>query len=121
MERLVPGRHLVEVTETGRDDEATRIFCQIARQLHSAEGSLENFTSIAELASGFDRYFDSGDTLIPAQEVGQAKELYLSLIASQDRPVLLHGDLHHDNILNDEARGWIAIDPKGYVDLSPLN
>ncbi|MDZ7683823.1 MAG: aminoglycoside phosphotransferase family protein [Gammaproteobacteria bacterium] len=25
---------------------------------------------------------------------------------------LLHGDLHHENLLADETRGWIAIDPK---------
>jgi len=25
------------------------------------------------------------------------------------------GDLHHDNILEDERRGWLAIDPKGVV------
>lgn len=115
LERLSPGRHLIELTKAGRDDEATRIFCQIVRQLHSAKGSLENFRPIAELALGFDRYLDSSDRVISAEEVQQAKELYLSLIASQASPVLLHGDLHHDNILNDDVRGWVAIDPKGYV------
>lgn len=29
--------------------------------------------------------------------------------------VHLHGDLHHQNILFDEERGWLAIDPKGVV------
>ncbi len=29
--------------------------------------------------------------------------------------VLLHGDLHHQNILRDTARGWAVIDPKGLV------
>ncbi|MCA9796461.1 MAG: 3'-kinase, partial [Candidatus Eremiobacteraeota bacterium] len=28
---------------------------------------------------------------------------------------LLHGDLHHDNILHHPGRGWLAIDPKGVV------
>ena len=28
-------------------------------------------------------------------------------------PVVLHGDLHHDNILDFGARGWLAIDPQG--------
>ncbi len=26
---------------------------------------------------------------------------------------MLHGDIHHDNILDFGARGWLAIDPKG--------
>ena len=29
--------------------------------------------------------------------------------------MLLHGDLHHQNILLSEQRGWIAIDPKGVI------
>jgi len=28
---------------------------------------------------------------------------------------LLHGDLHHDNVLFDDALGWRAIDPKGVL------
>ena len=27
----------------------------------------------------------------------------------------LHGDIHHDNILDFGARGWLAIDPKGLL------
>ncbi|MCE2993553.1 MAG: aminoglycoside phosphotransferase family protein [Alphaproteobacteria bacterium] len=115
LERLCPGRHVIELTKAERDDEATRIFCQIVRQLHSAKGSIGNFKPIAELALAFDRYLDTDDKTISTQEVQQANELYLSLIDSQAMPVLLHGDLHHDNILNDDVRGWVSIDPKGYV------
>jgi streptomycin 6-kinase len=32
-----------------------------------------------------------------------------------DEPVLLHGDLHHDNILAAGRHLWLAIDPKGIV------
>ena len=28
--------------------------------------------------------------------------------------MLLHGDLHHDNVLRHED-GWLAIDPKGFI------
>ncbi|WP_373298360.1 aminoglycoside phosphotransferase family protein [Paludibacterium paludis] len=28
---------------------------------------------------------------------------------------LLHGDLHHDNVLFDSSHGWLAIDPKGVI------
>jgi streptomycin 6-kinase len=37
------------------------------------------------------------------------------LCASQGRPCLLHGDLHHYNVIRDAKRGWLAIDPKGLV------
>src|SRR5579859_7333229 len=32
-----------------------------------------------------------------------------------DEPMLLHGDLHHDNILMAGRQPWLAIDPKGLV------
>jgi streptomycin 6-kinase len=30
-------------------------------------------------------------------------------------PVVLHGDLHHDNVLHSGTDGWVAIDPAGVV------
>jgi streptomycin 6-kinase len=30
-------------------------------------------------------------------------------------PMLLHGDLHHDNILAAQREPWLTIDPKGLV------
>ena len=35
------------------------------------------------------------------------------LLASSAGPVLLHGDLHHENILSAARQPWLAIDPKG--------
>lgn len=29
--------------------------------------------------------------------------------------MVLHGDVHHGNVLNFGARGWLAIDPRGLV------
>jgi streptomycin 6-kinase len=45
--------------------------------------------------------------------VSTAARLYFDLCASQDDVKLLHGDLHHENVLFDDRRGWLAIDPKG--------
>ena len=45
----------------------------------------------------------------------RAEGLYAELSASQGPRVLLHGDLHHYNILEDARRGWLAIDPKGVL------
>jgi streptomycin 6-kinase len=47
--------------------------------------------------------------------VGRAQHLYLELCASQRDTRLLHGDLQHYNVLLDDDRGWLAIDPKGVV------
>ncbi|MBX3575563.1 MAG: phosphotransferase [Rhizobiaceae bacterium] len=37
-----------------------------------------------------------------------------SLIAETREPSILHGDIHHENILLGK-RGWLAIDPKGLI------
>jgi streptomycin 6-kinase len=52
---------------------------------------------------------------IDASLIQHAGTLYRDLAASQGTRVLLHGDLHHQNVLLDHLRGWIAIDPKGVV------
>jgi streptomycin 6-kinase len=41
--------------------------------------------------------------------------VYSELAAAQREPALLHGDLQHYNVLFDERRGWVAIDPKGVI------
>lgn len=115
LERLVPGQHVFALTHSGRDAQATRIFCYTAKQLHAATGTFTGFKTLAELASGFDSYRKSGDHTLPIDEVNQAQDMFLNLLSSQATPVLLHGDLHHDNILRDDVRGWVAIDPKGYI------
>ncbi len=40
---------------------------------------------------------------------------YAELCDSMGEPVVLHGDLHHDNVLRLGAGGWLAIDPAGIV------
>ncbi|MDB5472273.1 MAG: 3-kinase, partial [Caulobacter sp.] len=37
------------------------------------------------------------------------------LLARNHEPRVLHGDIHHANVLHDPARGWRAIDPKGLI------
>ena len=45
----------------------------------------------------------------------RAEAIYASLLKEDPERILLHGDLHHGNLLLDESRGWIIIDPKGVV------
>ncbi|HEU5347271.1 MAG TPA: aminoglycoside phosphotransferase family protein, partial [Ktedonobacterales bacterium] len=45
--------------------------------------------------------------------VEQAESLFAELLASSSTPMLLHGDLHHWNILAAERAPWLALDPKG--------
>ena len=51
---------------------------------------------------------------IPDALIKKASRLADKLLSSQRKVVLLHGDLHHENILQNNNE-WIAIDPFGLV------
>jgi streptomycin 6-kinase len=76
------------------------------------------FPSIADWAAGMQKmrdYFGGSTGPLPRALVEEAESLFADLLASQAAPVLLHGDLHHDNILSATRAPWLAIDPKGVI------
>jgi streptomycin 6-kinase len=114
LERLEPGEQLVNVVKRKDDEEATKILAQVIARLAHHQAPAESPT-LADWGRGFDRYLNSGDQQIPRALVDEARELYQDLTSSQGKTMLLHGDLHHYNVLFDNERGWVAIDPKGVV------
>jgi streptomycin 6-kinase len=76
------------------------------------------FPSVAEWAAGLGRlrdHFGGTSGPFPTTLVEAAEGLFTELISSMSEPVLLHGDLHHANILAAERQPWLALDPKGLV------
>ncbi len=114
LERMEPGESL----ETIEDDEAaTIIAADVMRKLWRPAPPSHPFPTIAEWAEGFERLrksFGGGTGPMPPDLVEKAEGLFAELLATEESPVLLHGDLHHGNILS-SRRGWLAIDPKGVV------
>jgi streptomycin 6-kinase len=111
LERAVGKASLVEMAQNGRDDEASRIICAVAARLHAPRNRpppelvpLQHW--FRELDPAAARY---GGLLSKA--AAAAREL----LANPQDVVPLHGDIHHDNILNAGPRGWLAIDPKRLV------
>jgi streptomycin 6-kinase len=102
VERATPGTDIAELPE----DEATEICVEIGRQLWAP--AAEPFRWIGDHVP---RWLDNaerdggpGTELIPL-----ARELYAALEVG--RTILVHGDLHHHNILDAGSRR-LAIDPK---------
>jgi streptomycin 6-kinase len=114
LERLEPGTPLSTLSLNGLDAEATEILAEVIRQMSSHKSSME-FVTVEDWGKGFEGYLASGDNQIPADLVQQGQQIYMALCASQKGARLLHGDLHHYNILFDSARGWVTIDPKGVI------
>jgi streptomycin 6-kinase len=114
LERLEPGEELVNLVKRGADDEATRILAQVIGKLAHHQAPAE-CPSLVDWGRGFDRYLASGDRQVPLEMVHEARDLYMELASTQGPTMLLHGDLQHYNVLFDNERGWVAIDPKGVV------
>ncbi len=117
IERLEPG---VPLTEHPDDDQATRIAAQVMLDLWipgpaNSEGRL---LSVDLWSRGFKRLrdqFNGGTGPMPAHLVERAEHIYEELQADLAPPMLLHGDLHHWNILSAQRAPWLALDPKGII------
>jgi len=115
LERAWPGEPLTARVLAGDDDGATAILCAVARRLHRRAPSRQRFARIEDWGLGFQRHRAAGHGGIPAHLLDHGEKVFVELAKSQGQRRLLHGDLHHDNILFDAARGWLAIDPKGVL------
>ncbi|MDF3034612.1 MAG: strB [Alphaproteobacteria bacterium] len=110
MEHLDPGHSLKSLVRAGNDNEATRIICQTIRSIQSPPPGELNFPHLSEFSKAFPLLAGKFD----ARLLSKAQSLFNDLTLDRTGDVLLHGDLHHDNILASDA-GWKAIDPHGYV------
>jgi streptomycin 6-kinase len=72
---------------------------------------------VASRLTAFDEYLAAhGDRgPLPADLVGRAAGIVRELCTSGPGPFVLHGDLHHDNVLRAGREPWLAIDPHGVV------
>jgi streptomycin 6-kinase len=115
LERIKPGTQLLDISD---DEQATHIAAQVMKELWQPAPSRHPFPTVAGWAQGLERLrqrYAGGTGPLPSDLVNRAESLFKELLMSMDKIVLLHGDLHHENILRSERGGWLAIDPKGVV------
>lgn len=106
LERAMPGKSL----RYTHDDESIQIACNVMKRLHQAPLPKDNaFPHLRNWLHLIDKDWD-----IPDLYLKKAREMKEHLLATSPEPVLLHGDLHHDNILSN-GKGWVIIDPKGVI------
>jgi streptomycin 6-kinase len=117
VERLHPGTMLSQVAETD-DDAATVIGAAVLRQLWRPVPALHGLRSLENWFAAYDRNRNAlarGDGGFPPALFQRADALRHDLLASAGPPSVLHGDLHHFNVLRAERADWLAIDPKGLM------
>lgn len=109
MERAAGSASLMAMANHGQDDEASQIACRVIAALHAPRTRAwpDALVPLADWFQSLEQAAEREGGLF-ARAMKQAHELLASAEAA--RP--LHGDIHHDNVLDFGARGWLAIDPK---------
>jgi len=112
MERALGKKSLIQMAKNNQDEKATEIICTVVQKLHS----IKNQNSPPSLTPLSDYFRALGPAA--SQHGGlfiQAHNTAQELLKNPKDSVILHGDIHHGNILYFGDQGWLAIDPKGLV------
>ncbi|HEX8234833.1 MAG TPA: aminoglycoside phosphotransferase family protein [Abditibacteriaceae bacterium] len=118
LEQLKPGNCLKPVQN---DEEAVVIAARVVKKMQSRmtvpDVAASAFPSIAHQKSldTLRQHLQTGAGTLPGPLVRKVEILLPQLSSSIRSPRLLHGDLHHENILWAHEHGWMAIDPKGVI------
>lgn len=113
LEQAQPGTMLLDWHD---DEAATRVAAQVMAELWRPLPADHTFQPVTDWLDGLAalrREFAGGSGPFPSRLVVLAEKLSADLLATAAAPVLLHGDLHHYNILAAQRQPWLAIDPKG--------
>lgn len=109
LERADPGTSLKSLVPR-MEGEAMTIFCTVMQRLHKARlPSPPIFPHVRQWLEALDQ-----DVPIYAPVLQKARQLRDQLLKNPGPDVLLHGDLHHGNILK-QGDSWVVIDPKGVI------
>ncbi|CAI1514465.1 aminoglycoside phosphotransferase family protein [Serratia proteamaculans] len=108
LERAQGSLSLPQMVRDGNDRQATAILCQVIARLHAPRSQ-----PLPELIP-LDQWFNS---LWPAAQahggmLRLSATVAAELLTSPRELSVLHGDIHHDNVLDFGERGWLVIDPK---------
>ena len=91
---------------------ALEIACSITKNLHKKTDHTSSFPHISQWLNTIDKNWN-----IDVNFLTKARYLKARLLKDPCQQVLLHGDLHYDNIISNNSN-WIVIDPKGVIGCS---
>lgn len=109
LEKLTPGKYLKEICTY---DETVEIAIKVMRRIHKKPPENSTFLSLEDWFNGFER---AENTTFDKKFSSRALEYFEKLNSDSKNKLLLHGDLHHENILSARRESFLTIDPKGIV------
>jgi streptomycin 6-kinase len=119
LDRVTPGVPLSSLVRNGRDEIATHISGVVMKYLRmtSARSVAADFPDLAaealEALTAYRQAHPYEPGPMPRGALDRAEALIKELDATASAKIILHADLHHDNIMTSNRRAWLAIDPKG--------
>lgn len=111
LEKLNPGKHLKEIFQ-GNEKRAVEIAADLTNKLKRKPPVNSDFLL---LENWFENFFKRARyTEFPQEYRKNVQEIFYQLNNSSQK-FLLHGDLHHENILFAGNELFLVIDPKGII------
>jgi streptomycin 6-kinase len=112
LELCVPGGHLVDAATLSQADE---IAAELLHRLWRPVAEPHPFASLddyaIELGDRAQVHFERARAPIERALLDETLEMLDEITKAETPRVLLHGDLHHKNILSARRERWLAIDP----------
>lgn len=112
LERMVPGSNLKSVCKKDQAEAVGIMIRVLKRILKHPPNETGDFIQLDDWFDGLKR---AAGTKFPQDYAERALAYYVELSADTKNIFLLHGDLHHDNILSAKREPFLVIDPKGIV------
>jgi streptomycin 6-kinase len=110
LERLMPGEDLTALCRKN-DEQATAIAIDVMRKMSLAPFKTNEFPDLKKWTASFRQ---AENTDFSQSHFQKAQRIFDELTGASEAR-LLHGDLHHQNILSAERESYLAIDPKGII------
>jgi streptomycin 6-kinase len=116
LECITPGEKLAASIQN--DEAATTIICDVMKKLWIPALDHCQLPTTSDMESKFrhlcDRHPD-GIGPFSKTTLSETAALFKNMNDTMKQKYVLHGDLHHYNILSSDEKAWIAIDPHGVV------
>ena len=109
---FIEGPTLRLMAEQGDDHSCAKIICQVLKILHSGIQPNSLPQGFPTMTENFQALFSCDRAFGQDKLLRRGADVARFLLKHEERKVVLHGDMHHGNVMHSSQNGWLAIDPK---------
>lgn len=116
LERIQPGYTITSLLRSD-PEQATTIMASLIRDTPKPIPREHSFPEVKDWmhACSNVRKLPAAKDISFMKILDRTENIFNELDASSTHKLVLHGDIHHENVLYSEERGWVTIDPKGII------